>query len=125
MLTKYFFLFMAVLFVSNVSATMHTVVLQPDESASISGEVAELTDPRILLSFDLSSIPENVGVWYAALRLYDKTALPWEAEYVPVHVVPLSQSWDPESVSWDGPSSGEDWDHDGGDFDRVSSKRGG
>lgn len=119
MWTRYFFLFVAVLFVSNTSAIMHTVAFQPAESASISGEMAELTDPRILLSFDLSAIPENAVIWYAGLRLYDESGLPWNAEYVPVHVVPLSRSWDPESVSWDGPSSGEDWTQDGGDFDAT------
>lgn len=107
-----------------VSANMHSMVFGVSESADISVEIGELTYPRVLLSFDISGLPEEAVIWYAALRLVDEEGVPWEKEYVPVHVAPVTTPWDPETVTWDGPTSGEDWDMPGGDMDesRIASR---
>ena len=112
------------IWVTAVSANMGSMIFGVSESADISAETGELTHSRVLLSFDISGLPEEAVIWYAALRLVDEEGVPWEKEYVPVHVVPVTSSWDPETVTWDGPTSGEDWDIPGGDMDesRIASR---
>jgi len=106
-----------VLFASVVSAgELKTVILQPDQVASINGETDEGIDPRILLSFDLSSIPEDAHVLSAGLSLAAAGVVPWEHPFVPVTACALTKQWNPESADWSGPGSGHDWDSPGGDW---------
>ncbi len=100
-----------------VAGPDHTVILQPSEIAGIIGETDEQVEPRVLVSFDLSSVPERASVYYAALRLHNGV-LPWDVPYVPVSLGALTRAWNEESVDWDGPSGNESWENPGGDYDR-------
>ena len=95
---------------------LKTVILQPDQVASISGETDQGYDPRILLSFDLSSIPESARVQSAGLALSAAGAVPWELPFVPVMAGAITKQWNPGSADWSGPDSGHDWDTPGGDW---------
>ncbi len=55
---------------------------------------------RILLRFDLSSLPENAVVQEAHLRLYLYWADPWDDEPMPTLVRRLDSAWDETAVTW-------------------------
>jgi hypothetical protein len=109
--------FVLILVAAVVSAgELKTVILQPDQAATISGETDEGIDPRILLSFDLSSIPEAAHIQSAGLALSAAGSVPWNHPFVPVMAGALTKQWNPESADWSGPDSGHDWDTPGGDW---------
>ena len=94
-----------------------TVILQPSQIAGIVGETDGLVEPRLLVSFDLTSIPEGASVYFAAVRLHNGT-LPWDVPHVPVSMGALTQAWNEDTVDWDGPSGSDSWDNPGGDYDK-------
>jgi hypothetical protein len=98
------------------------MVLEPSAAATIVGELygpseESIEEPRVLLRFEFSSLPEGAKIQFAGLMLSDEVGLPWDVPHVPVLVGALTEDWDESSASWDGPSSGESWDNPGGDWD--------
>ncbi len=83
------------------------IVLEPSAVATIVGEADPashdgVAEPRVLLRFDFSSIPEAAKIQYAGLMLSDETGLPWRVPHVPVIVGALTRDWNTSSASWDG-----------------------
>ena len=95
---------------------LESTVLFPSQTASFSGETDGGVDPRVLVEFDLSSIPRGARIRYAGLALTDNGEIPWDAPFVPVSIGAISRDWDPSSVDWTAPSSGQDWEEAGGDW---------
>jgi hypothetical protein len=106
------------LLVTSAFSQMETITLQPFEMATITTEpAADDPESRVLISFDLSSMPTDIEIQYAGLMLTDQDGVPWDALYLPVLVGAVTQEWDASSASWDGPSSGDSWENPGGDWD--------
>ncbi|MBN1424752.1 DNRLRE domain-containing protein [Candidatus Fermentibacteria bacterium] len=109
--------FLSVVAVVTVSAaSLETVTLYPSQSASVAGDSDGLPDARVLMQFDLASLPKGAIVEFAGLRLTDGVTVAWESDFVPVIVGALTSGWD-ESASWHGPAEGESWQSPGGDWD--------
>jgi hypothetical protein len=93
----------AVLVAGVGASPIETVVLGPSEVVDIEAGTEEMADPHVAVKFDLTGLPEEAVVFYAALRLTEGTGSPWEVEYVPVVVAPAAHTWDAEAegVAWD------------------------
>jgi hypothetical protein len=94
---------------------------EPTQLVLISGQSQGVADPRLLLAFDLSGLPEDAIVQHAGLRLADQTALAWSVPFVPVVAAGLTTQWDPASASWESASGSQAWDTPGGDWDPALS----
>jgi regulation of enolase protein 1 (concanavalin A-like superfamily) len=68
---------------------------------------------RIVMKFDLSTVPVGATVKKATLSLYEKQSRPEATDYT-IHA--LTSIWDELGVSWKYRTSTKGWDNWGGDF---------
>ncbi|MBN1424755.1 hypothetical protein JXA88_09365 [Candidatus Fermentibacteria bacterium] len=88
---------------SATASPIETVVLSPGETADFDVETDGVADPHVAMAFDLTGLPKDAVVIHAFLRLTEGEGIPWDAEYVPVIVAPVTHSWNAESAdaAWD------------------------
>jgi hypothetical protein len=98
-------------------ATAGTMEFEPVQVASISGQTGGTVDPRVLLAFDLSALPQDAVVLHAEMRLTDQAAIAWSCPFVAVLAGALTKQWDASTTSWENASGNQAWDDPGGDWD--------
>jgi hypothetical protein len=81
-------------FVLTAAANGETVILRPENSSEIHGVMDGISETRLLMSFDLETVPKEAVVEFAWLTLTDETGVPWEAPFVPVIVGSLTYDWE-------------------------------
>jgi hypothetical protein len=98
-------------------ALVKTMEFEPAKVACICGQTGTATDPRMLMKFDLSGVPEGAVVQSAGLRLADQGEVAWDVPYAPVLAATLTKDWDETNASWYQASGTQAWDTPGGDWD--------
>jgi len=95
-------------FVLAAAANGETVILRPENSSEIHGVMDGISETRLLMSFDLETVPKEVVVEFAWLTLTDESGVPWEAPFVPVIVGPLTYDWESTDNSMENIEAGID-----------------
>jgi PKD repeat protein len=72
---------------------------------------------RILIEFDLASIPANSNVLDATLFLYEDN----KKDNQTIHLHRMTNSWDERQVTWADRSAGTPWSTPGGDYDAATT----
>ncbi|HEX9909178.1 MAG TPA: DNRLRE domain-containing protein [Thermoplasmata archaeon] len=72
---------------------------------------------RVIMSFNLSSVPANATVKQATLLLYEKSGRSQVIEY---SIRAMNTSWDEQGVSWMTKDDVHSWNNIGGDFSDES-----
>jgi hypothetical protein len=98
-------------------APVETMEFEPVKVACICGQTGTAIDPRMLMEFDLSGLPDSAVVQFAGLRLANQGEIVWRAPYVPVLAGALTRDWDEANASWYQASGNQAWDTPGGDWD--------